>query len=297
MKNCSTEGKLRYRNSIEPTWCRGCSYYAILDALTRVFAERDIDPLKVNVISGIGCSSRLPLFLSTFGMHTLHGRALPVAAGARLARPDIPVVVVAGDGDLFSIGAAHFVHTARKNFDLTVLCLDNRSYAMTKNQSSPTSPVGHRGSLTPFGKLSVPLNVPEFAIASGATLVSRTNSSDQDHMKRCIAEAFGHRGFSLVEIMTPCRKFDRAAGTFFQTKDLQEEGHSFNDRAAALQAASGAYDHDLGRNRPVPVGLFWKTESPTFEEQVKSVQKTREAKVTVDDLLNNANVVNLKKAT
>ncbi|MFW5812843.1 MAG: thiamine pyrophosphate-dependent enzyme [Fibrobacterota bacterium] len=295
MKNRGNEDKFRYRNGIEPTWCRGCSYYAVLDALTRVFAQRDVDPLNVNVISGIGCSSRLPLFLSTFGMHTLHGRALPVAVGARLARPDVPVVVVAGDGDLFSIGAAHFVHTARKNFDLTVLCLDNRSYAMTKNQSSPTSPAGHRGSLTPFGKLSVPLNVPEFAIASGATLVSRTCSSGQDHLTSCISEAFDHRGFSLVEIMAPCRRFERTAAESLETKDLQEEGHPFCDRTAALKAASGASDHDPDRNNPVPVGLFWKTESPTFEEQVESVQKNREAKVTVNDLLNDANVVDLKK--
>ncbi|MFP4165154.1 MAG: thiamine pyrophosphate-dependent enzyme [Chitinispirillaceae bacterium] len=288
--------KSRYRNGEKPTWCRGCSYYSVLDALTRVFARKGIDPQKVNVISGIGCSSRLPLFLDTLGMHTLHGRALPVAVGARLARPDIPVVVVAGDGDLFSIGTSHFVHTARKNFDLTVLCLDNRNYAMTKNQSSPTSPAGHRGSLTPFGKLSVPLNVPEFAIASGATLVSRTLSSAQDHMRGCISQAFEHKGFSLVEILAPCRKFDREAADDLSgcTRDLQ--CHPFHDRTAALKAASGAYAYDPDGSRPVPVGLFWKTERSTFEEQVESVRKTWEAKVTIDDLLNEADVGNRQKA-
>ena len=142
-----------YRSNLNPTWCKGCSYFGILSSLCRMFASKQLHPHELNIISGIGCSSRMSLYFSTFGMHTLHGRAIPVAIGARLNRPDIPVIVTAGDGDLFSIGIGHFVHAARKNFNMTVICMDNRMYAMTKNQASPTSAVGYEGSLTPYGKL------------------------------------------------------------------------------------------------------------------------------------------------
>jgi 2-oxoglutarate ferredoxin oxidoreductase subunit beta len=267
-----------YRSSLKPTWCNGCSYFGVLVAVTEVFAKKQVPPHLINVISGIGCSSRMTLFLNTFGLHTLHGRALPVAIGSRLANPEIPVVCVAGDGDFFSIGIGHFVHAARKNFDLTVICLDNRMYAMTKNQASSTSVVGYKGSLTPYGKLSVPLNVLEFAIACDATFVSRTFAGNQKHMQEILTSAFDHRGFSFVEIIAPCRTFDRneslAALSPRMMNINKELHHDPSDKEQALKAAVQALDYDNIPDSKIPIGVFWKNSAPTFEEMVANIKQT-----------------------
>ena len=255
-----------YRSAIKPTWCKGCSYYGVLSALTEVFAARQIDPHRLNVISGIGCSSRMTLLLDTFGLHT------------RLVNPELPMVVVAGDGDFFSIGIGHFVHAARKNFNMTVICLDNRMYAMTKNQASPTSPVGYPGTLTPYGKLSVPLNVLEFAIACDATFVSRTFAGSQKHMQETISSAMDHKGFSFIEIIAPCRTFDRnvtLASLLPRIVDInRERDHDPTDKQRALAAAVATLG-DTADDAPVPVGIFWKSDAATFEERVAGIRNFR----------------------
>jgi 2-oxoglutarate ferredoxin oxidoreductase subunit beta len=279
-----------YRSLIEPTWCKGCSYYGVLVALTEVFAKKQLNPQLVNVISGIGCSSRMTLFLNTFGLHTLHGRALPVAIGSRIANPDIPVVVAAGDGDFFSIGIGHFVHTARKNFDMTVICMDNRMYAMTKNQASPTSVVGYRGSLTPYGKLSVPLNVLEFAIASDATFVSRTFAGSQRHLQETLSLAFDHRGFSFVEVIAPCRTFDKASPLTALSPRIidinRELHHDPTDKKSALAAAVNALDYDASEEAPVQVGVFWENVVPTFEDRIAETRQPETVKTEMNQLFN-----------
>jgi 2-oxoglutarate/2-oxoacid ferredoxin oxidoreductase subunit beta len=271
-----------YRGPHKASWCKGCSYYSVLHALTEVFAARRIAPHRLSVVSGIGCSSRLPLFLRTFGLHTLHGRALPFAIGCRLAQPDIPVVVVAGDGDLFSIGISHFVHAARRNIDCTVICLDNRMYAMTKNQASPTSPKGYDGTLTPYGKSSFPLNVLEFAISCNATFVARTTTGSPEHMRNVIGRAFDHHGFSFVHVVAPCRTFSGAEALALlpsRCVDSNRSGHHDPaDRRAALLAAADSLDFDHAENGRIPVGIFRETVMPTFEEHIerlKSPQKKR----------------------
>lgn len=278
-----------YRSSLKPTWCKGCSFYGVLVALTEMFAKKQQPPHHINVISGIGCSSRMTLFLNTFGMHTLHGRALPVAIGSRLANPEIPVVVVAGDGDFFSIGIGHFVHAARKNFNLTVICLDNRMYAMTKNQASPTSPVGYRGTLTPYGKLSVPLNVLEFAIACDATFVSRTFAGNQKHMQEILSRAFDHQGFAFVEVIAPCRTFDHSeslASLSPQMVDINRElQHDPADKEQALQAAEKACRHNTAQNSSIPIGLFWETTAATFEDQVDAIRSPAKKGITISTIL------------
>lgn len=266
-----------YKNSIQPSWCAGCSYFAIMTTMFRVFSQKQIDPLRLNLISGIGCSSRMPLYFQTFGMHTLHGRAIPVAVGSRLARPDIKVVVAGGDGDLFSIGTAHFVHAARKNFNITVICLDNRIYAMTKNQASPTSAVGYKGTLTPDGKLSAALNIMEFSISCGATFVARTHSSSTDHMFDIISNAMDHNGFSLVHILAPCKTFNKDRSSSEDRKHLvdinKDCGHNPDDRTSAMTYAASSNDYDCNDNLKIPIGIYWKKSSITFEEQVADVRK------------------------
>lgn len=266
-----------YLSAQKTTWCKGCSFHGILSALAETFAGLKLDPAKVSVITGIGCSSRLAFFLNTPGMHTLHGRAIPVAVGAHLARPDIPVLVAGGDGDLFSIGIGHFVHAAKNNFNITVICMDNRMYAMTKNQASPTSRSGHRGSLTPYGKLSVPLNVLEFAIACEATFVSRTFAGSPEHMKEIFTNAIKHNGFSFVEVIAPCVTFDhnaRISSLKRRLLDINEElAHDPGDKRSAFTLASSTLDYDSHEDVKIPIGIFYRKEAPTFEKRVSEVKK------------------------
>lgn len=262
-----------YRNDLTPTWCKGCTCFSVMSALTGAFAGKGIDPCMLSVVSGIGCSSRMPLFLNTYGLHTLHGRALPVAIGLRLARPELPVVVVAGDGDFFSIGTNHFVHAARKNFDLTVLCIDNRCYAMTKNQSSPTSPSMHKGSLTPSGECTPPLNVVEFAIACNASFVARSFAGDPGHLRETITMAMEHRGFAFVEIIAPCIHYDVpgiVASLASRIVKVRGEGRDYGNRTAALARAANALEYDATDSPEIDIGLFYKVDRPIFEDR-KSV--------------------------
>ncbi len=251
-----------FLNSDQPIWCKGCSFHDILHALTCMLSYKQIDPSKVNIISGIGCSSRLPLYMNTFGMHTLHGRAIPVAIGARLSRPDIQVIVTAGDGDLFSIGIGHFIHAAQKNFKIVVLCLDNQMFSMTKNQSSPTSSQGHRGTLTPNGKTDLPINPVELALACNATFVARTTTLDQTHMVEIFTKALDHNGFAFVHIAAYCHTFDKTASKYDSTKHyidinktLSHDPHEkWNEQIYSI----------LLDNNVVPIGIFRTQERPVF---------------------------------
>ncbi|MDR0307658.1 MAG: hypothetical protein LBI42_12590 [Chitinispirillales bacterium] len=276
-----------YKSGLKPTWCDGCSYFTIMSALTGCFSDHNIDPCKINVISGIGCSSRLPFFLNTFGMHTLHGRPLPVAIGARLANPGIPVIVTAGDGDLFSIGANHFIHAAHKNFDITVICFNNRTYAMTKNQASPTSPAGFTGSLSPYGKPEAALNTIELAISGGATMVSRTCAYDKSHMKKIVSDAFCHRGFSFVDVIAPCRTFgQRQKEILTRLEDLQLKNHPMSNREKALAEASKIYESDSNPKAPILVGTFWKKDALCFEEQIRQIRNNcKDSPKSMDEIL------------
>lgn len=278
-----------YRNNLKHSWCRGCSCYGIIKALSGAFAEQRIDPCRISVVSGIGCSSRMALHFDTFGLHTLHGRALPVAIGLRLANPDLPVVVVAGDGDFFSIGTNHFVHAARKNFDLMVVCIDNRRYAMTKNQSSPTSPSGHAGSLSPHGEAGPPLNVLEFAIACNASFVARTFAGNSDHMHTMFVSAMAHRGFSFVEIIAPCPTYDRSGAAVSLSSRVVElpEGASGDcaDKAAALKHAERALDYDESDELPVEIGVYYKVARPVYEERRDAARRVAAAPFSLSSAL------------
>jgi 2-oxoglutarate/2-oxoacid ferredoxin oxidoreductase subunit beta len=198
-----------FAGALKPSWCKGCSYFIYQKALTDALQQLNYDPLTTVLVSGIGCSSRSVLYTNAFGMHTLHGRAIPVATGLRLSRSDVPVIVTGGDGDLFSIGCGHFVHAARNNIDITVFCLNNMMYAMTKNQSSPTSAVGHVGSFTSSSTAHIPMNLVEFAICCKASFVARTTTLSPEHLQMTLVSALVHKGFSFVDIIAPCRTFDK----------------------------------------------------------------------------------------
>ncbi len=198
-----------FKSEVKPVWCPGCGDYAVLSSITKAFADLGLAPHQTSVVSGIGCSSRIPAYTNTYGFHSIHGRALAVGQGLKLARPDLTVLVAGGDGDGFSIGGNHFLHACRRNVDLTYIVMDNRVYGMTKGQPSPTTesdwdasamaPPGGTG-MTPFHPLAI-------ALAAGANFIARGFSGDPNGTAAVIAEAIRHPGFSFVAIMSPCVTF------------------------------------------------------------------------------------------
>lgn len=196
-----------YKSEVKPVWCPGCGDYSVLMAFQKAFAELALPPEEIAVISGIGCSSRIPAYTNCYGFHGVHGRALALGTGLKIARPDLTVVVAGGDGDGFSIGGNHFLHAARRNVDLTYVVMDNRVYGMTKGQPSPTTEPDWDSALAPGGTGLRPFHPLVIALASGANFVARGFSGDPNGCARMIAEGIRHPGFSFIEIMSPCVTF------------------------------------------------------------------------------------------
>jgi 2-oxoglutarate ferredoxin oxidoreductase subunit beta len=194
-----------YKSSLKPVWCPGCGDYSVLSAITKAFAALELPPEQVTVVSGIGCSSRIPAYLNAYGFHGVHGRALPLATGLKVARPDLTVLVAGGDGDGFSIGGNHFLQACRRNVDITYVVMDNQVYGMTKGQASPTTePDWERGKLTPGGPGINPFHPLVIALASGASFIARASSTDPNGAAKLIVEAIQHPGFSFVHMLSPC---------------------------------------------------------------------------------------------
>ena len=192
-------------------WCPGCGDYAILNAVQRTLPDLGVPKEKFVVVSGIGCSSRFPYYMNTYGFHTIHGRAPTVATGVKSANPDLSVWMVTGDGDGLSIGGNHLMHLLRRNLDINVLLFNNRIYGLTKGQYSPTSEVGKKTKSTPAGSLDYPINPLLFALGSEATFVARTTDTDQKHMVETFKAAHAHKGTSFVEIFQNCVIFNNHA--------------------------------------------------------------------------------------
>ena len=192
-------------------WCPGCGNYAILNAVQRVFAELGIPREKFVVISGIGCSSRFPYYINTYGFHGIHGRAMAIASGLKITRPDLSVWVTTGDGDGLSIGGNHFLHTLRRNVDIKVLLFNNRIYGLTKGQYSPTSPKGTITPTSPFGSLENPVHPLSVALAAEATFVARSVDVLGAHLREMLLRAAHHRGAAFIEILQNCVIFNNGA--------------------------------------------------------------------------------------
>jgi 2-oxoglutarate ferredoxin oxidoreductase subunit beta len=189
-------------------WCPGCGDYTILAAVQKVLAERSRQPHEYTFVSGIGCSSRFPLYMSTYGFHSIHGRALAVATGVKSANPEQEVWVITGDGDCLSIGGNHFMHAMRRNQDFKVLLFNNEIYGLTKGQYSPTSKLGFVNKSAPFGTIDTPINPIRMALAAGATFVARTADNDMPHMTETLKRAADHKGIAFVEILQNCVIFN-----------------------------------------------------------------------------------------
>ncbi len=197
----------QYKSSYKPIWCPGCGDYTVLGAVTKALALLQRPPHEVAVVSGIGCSSRIPAYTNCYGFHGVHGRSLAAATGLKVARPELTVLVASGDGDGYSIGGNHFMHACRRNVDLTYIVMDNHVYGMTKGQASPTTESDWDNKLSPGGTGVRPFHPMVIALAAGANFVARCFAGDQNGTAEILAQAVRHPGFSFVEIMSPCVTF------------------------------------------------------------------------------------------
>lgn len=215
--------KKDFQTDQEIRWCPGCGDYAILSAVQSVFPELGIPREKFVVISGIGCSSRFPYYMNTFGFHTIHGRAPAVATGLKVSRPELEVWVVTGDGDSLSIGGNHTIHMLRRNVGLKVLMFNNRIYGLTKGQYSPTSELGKKTKSTPFGASDRPFNPIALAIGAEATFVARSVDVFQPHLKEILKRAAAHEGSAYIEILQNCNIFNDGAWDTLTERDARSE--------------------------------------------------------------------------
>ena len=204
-------------------WCPGCGDYAILAQTQKIFPDLGRKKEEFVFISGIGCSSRFPYYMDTYGFHTIHGRAAAVASGVKIARPDLSVWVVTGDGDGLSIGGNHTIHLMRRNLDMNVMLFNNRIYGLTKGQYSPTSEVGKVTKSTPMGSLDIPFNPLSLALGAGSTIVARTIDKETKHLQEMIKESYAHRGTSFLEIYQNCNIFNDGAFAPLTDRDTKSD--------------------------------------------------------------------------
>lgn len=252
-----------FKGKVHPDWCPGCGDFSVLASIQMALADLGIEPHKVAVVSGIGCSSNLPGYMNTYGMHTLHGRSLPMATGLKLANNDLTVIATGGDGDGYGIGCNHFIHTARRNINLTYVVMDNQIYGLTTGQISPTSIKGAKTKTTPHGNIENPINPIPLAIAAGATYVARGFSKKPKQLAEMIKGAILHNGFSLVDVFSPCVTFNKDnTYEFFgeRVKELSELGHDPTDFHAAMERG-----YQWGKE--IPIGVFWhRKDLPSLQD-------------------------------
>ena len=251
-----------YKGKVDPDWCPGCGDFAVLKGLQKVCSELGIMPHEIATVSGIGCSSNFPGYFNAYGMHTLHGRPLAVATGVKMANPDLTVIATGGDGDGYGIGGNHFVHTARRNVDLTYLVMNNQIYGLTTGQVSPTSCVNMKTKSTPFGSVETPINPITSAIMNGATFVARGFSGDGKQLTDLMKKAIQHKGFALIDIFSPCVTFNHDNDySFFKprVKRLEDAGHDPSDWKSACEKA-------MEWGETIYTGLFLQKEQPSLDQ-------------------------------
>ncbi len=260
-------------SGVKPIWCPGCGDFGVQAGLMKALQELGIAKENVVIVSGIGCSSSMPHPFSTYGVHSLHGRLLPVAAGIKLANDDLTVIGTGGDGDGYGIGVGHLIHTARRNIDITYIIMNNEIYGLTTGQASPTSLIGAKTKSTPFGSIETPENPVGIAIAAGATYVARAFSGDPMHMAALIKNGILHRGFSVIDVFSPCVTFNNVnTYDWFRQRvyKLEQAGHDPSNINKAMEMAFQAEQTNWEK---VPIGLFYSVEKPTYTSMDITLQK------------------------
>jgi 2-oxoglutarate ferredoxin oxidoreductase subunit beta len=259
-----------------PTWCPGCGDFSVLALYFKLIEKRQILHENITTVAGIGCSSRFPYFVQANGVHYIHGRALPLAGGISLTRPDLHVFAFGGDGDAFSIGGNHLNHTARKNIKMTYVVMDNWVYGLTKKQTSPTSPIGFKSKTDIGGSMDQPINPMKQLISAGASFVARATHTNPNHLLQMMEAAMDHDGFSVIECLSECVEFyegafdpsnPRKGGQF----NLVPAGHDVTDELAAYKLADAAF--------PGYFGIFYKSGRPTKNKLEADLNAAAQKKV------------------
>ncbi len=268
LEEINKSGRLDSRSKSLPTWCPGCGYYAIVEAMTTAFNLLGIVSKDTVVVSGIGCASRFPFFVNTYGFHTLHGRLLPVSMGIKVANAELTVIAVGGDGDGFAIGGAHIPHAARRNVDITYVLFDNGIYGLTKGQTSPTSVLGFKTGTSPYENEDSPLNPLMMLLSYGASWVGQAYAGRPQQLAEMLKQAIAHRGFSYLHVLSPCVTFDKTSKTYknlgMMVRDLPET----HDSRDLIQAMSEASDPDTPA-----LGVYYQELRPTLNDGLDKIME------------------------
>jgi 2-oxoglutarate ferredoxin oxidoreductase subunit beta len=275
-----------YKSEAHNDWCPGCGDFGILSALQHTLADLQLDPWRVAVCSGIGCSSKTPHFVHTYGVHTLHGRSLPFAAGLKLANPSLEVIVVGGDGDGYGIGVGHFVHAGRRNVDLTYIVHNNEVYGLTKGQASPTLHQGLQPKSLPAPNLLQGVNPLAMALSAGYTFVARSYAFDARHLRATLTAAVRHRGMALVDVLQPCPTYNDLHDKEYFAEQVEVEGRKVprvyhiedegydgkvadpNDEREVQFKLRAAFERVMRHEERAALGVFFQVRRPTFDERL-----------------------------
>ncbi len=253
----------------KPNWCPGCGDFGILLAVKHALEALEVEQHKVVMVGGIGCSGKIPYWVNVNGFAALHGRALPVATGVKLANNDLTVLINGGDGDGYGIGVGHLIHALRRNLDMTYLVHNNQVYGLTKGQTSPTSDTGFVTNSTPDGSIEEPVNPIALALSSHGTFVARGYAGDVAHLTDLIVKGIKHKGFALIDILQPCYTFNHV-NTYdwygSQIYKLEETDYLPKDKQAAFAKAQEW-------TPKIPIGIFYEEKHKTYEEQLPEIRK------------------------
>jgi pyruvate ferredoxin oxidoreductase beta subunit len=264
-----------YTPGIEPqaTWCPGCGDFGVLKALKGAMADLGKDPEEILLVTGIGCSGKLSSYFDSYGFHTIHGRALPVARAAKLANPELEVVAAGGDGDGYGIGGNHFMHTARENHDITYIVFNNEIFGLTKGQTSPTSPKGHKSKTQPHGSAKSPIRPLTTALTSGATYVARTAAVNPNQAQEILVEAIQHDGFSHIDFLTQCPTWNKDAKQYVPYIDVQQnDDYEFDlvDRREAADMMQNT-EEALYEGEVLTGRFYHEADRPSYGQEKRAV--------------------------
>jgi 2-oxoglutarate ferredoxin oxidoreductase subunit beta len=274
VENRSIERYLR-QDRLPHIWCSGCGIGIAVDCFLRAIDRANVDPDKLSLVSGIGCAGRVAGYAKLDSFHTTHGRAIPFATGLVLGNPELNVVVFSGDGDLAAIGGNHLIHAARRNIDMTVICVNNFNYGMTGGQVGPTAPLEARTTTTPYGNFERAFNLPYLLSASGASYVARWTVLHARQLERAIAEAMTKPGFSFIEVVSPCPV---VYGRMNKEPKGLDSMHYYQEKSVTRNGADPK-DADIELNGPIVVGKFIDTTRPTLWDRLRQVSSKAREKV------------------
>ncbi|MFD2212771.1 2-oxoacid:ferredoxin oxidoreductase subunit beta [Metabacillus endolithicus] len=271
-----------FRNNVKPNWCPGCGDFSVQAAIQRAAANVGLTPEELAIVSGIGCSGRISGYINSYGFHGIHGRSLPIAQGVKMANKDLTVIASGGDGDGFAIGMGHTIHAIRRNIDVTYIVMDNQIYGLTKGQTSPRSDAGFVTKSTPQGSIESALSVMEMALTAGATFVAQSFSTDLKDLTALIEEGINHKGFSLINVFSPCVTYNKVNTYDWFKENLTKlsniEGYDPHNKEMAMQT--------LMKHKGLVTGLIYQnTEQKSYQDSINGYSETplSQADLTIDE--------------